>query len=95
MTYSSAYHPQTDGQTEVVNRSLGNLLRCLVHEQNKQWDQVIPQIEFAYNDSPNRSTDKGPFQIVYGMHPSSISELGNLGKRIEVLMQNSSLQQCK
>lgn len=38
LSFSSAYHPQTDGQTEVVNRSLGNLLRSLVTEHHNQWD---------------------------------------------------------
>jgi hypothetical protein len=56
LNFSSTYHPQTDGKTEVVNRSLGNILRCLVSEHPKQWDQVLAQAEFAYNDSPNRST---------------------------------------
>jgi hypothetical protein len=37
-------------------------------------------VEFAYNDSPNRSTGKIPFQIVYGMHPRGISELRDLGQ---------------
>jgi hypothetical protein len=76
---SLGYHPQTDGQTEVVNRSLGNLLKSLVIEHNNQWDQILPQVEFAYNDSPNRSTSKSPFQIVYGMHPRLILELRDLG----------------
>jgi hypothetical protein len=56
LNFSSTYHPQTDGKTKVVNRSLGNILRCLVSEHPKQWDQVLAQAEFAYNDSPNRST---------------------------------------
>jgi len=38
LSYSSAYHPQTDGQIEVVNRILGNLLRSLVGENSKMWD---------------------------------------------------------
>jgi imidazoleglycerol phosphate dehydratase HisB len=54
--FISAYHTQTDGQIEVVNRSLGDLLRSLVVEHHNQWDQILPQAEFAYNDSPNWST---------------------------------------
>ena len=61
LTPSTSYHPQTDGQTEVVNRSLGDLLRSLVTEHHTSWDQILPQAEFAYNDSMNRSTGKSPF----------------------------------
>jgi hypothetical protein len=56
LSFSSAYHPQTDGQTKVENRSLGDLLRSLVAEHHSQWDQILLQAEFAYNDSPNRIT---------------------------------------
>jgi hypothetical protein len=66
-----------DGQIEVVNISLGNLLRSLVTEHHSQWDHILPQAEFAYNDSVNRSTGKIPFQIVYGMQPRGVSELKN------------------
>jgi hypothetical protein len=75
LVFSSSYHPQTDGQTEVVNRSLGDLLRSLVTEHHSSWDSILPQEEFAYNDSVNRSTGKSPFQIVYGMQPRGVSEL--------------------
>jgi hypothetical protein len=77
-SFNSAYHPQTDGQTEVVNRTLGNLLRSLVIEHHNQWDQIFPQVEFAYNDSPNKSTGRSPFQILYGMQPRGVSELRDL-----------------
>jgi hypothetical protein len=75
LNFSSTFHPQTDGQTEVVNRSLGNLLRCLVGNKPSNWEMVLAQAEFAYNNSVNRSTGKTPFEIVTGMHPRGISDL--------------------
>ncbi|KAL5844505.1 hypothetical protein ACOSQ3_010558 [Xanthoceras sorbifolium] len=72
LKYSSTCHPQTDGQTEVVNRSLGNLLRCFVGKYVKSWDSVLPQAEFAYNNSVNRST---PFEAVYGLKPQTVFDL--------------------
>jgi hypothetical protein len=75
LAFSSAYHPQKDGQTEVVNRSLGDLLRSLVTEHHSSWDQILPQVKFAYNDSVNRSTGKSPFQDLYGTQPRGVSEL--------------------
>jgi hypothetical protein len=56
LAFSLAYHPQTDGKTEVVNRSLGDLLRSLVTEHHSSWDNILPQSVIAYNDSVNRST---------------------------------------
>ena len=61
LSFSSTYHPQTDGQNQVVNKSLENILRSLVYENLKQWDLALAQYEFAYNDSPNMSTCMGPF----------------------------------
>jgi hypothetical protein len=62
----------------VVNRRLGDLLRSLVTEHHSQWDQILAQGEFAYNDSMNRSTGKIPFQIVYGMNLKGVLELRGL-----------------
>jgi hypothetical protein len=59
----------------VVNRSLGDLLRSLVIEHHNSWDNILPQAEFAYNDSMNMSTGKSSFQIVYGIPPRGVSEL--------------------
>ena len=66
LTYCTSHHPQTDGQTEVTNRSLGNLLRSYVGENLKQRDMILPQIEFAYNQSLQQSIGMSPFEVVYG-----------------------------
>jgi len=75
LNFSSAYHPQTDGQTKVVNRSLGNILRCLAGTKPKHWDLAIPQVEFANNRSKRRTTGMRPFEIVYGQNPSGVLDL--------------------
>ena len=56
------------------------MLRSLIGESPKQWDRVLAQAKFAYNDSPNRSTRMSPFQILYGMHPRGVYELRDLGQ---------------
>ena len=65
-------HPQTNGKIEVLNRSLGNLLRCLIGNKPSNWEMVLAQAEFAYNNSINRSIGKTPFEIVIGIHPRGI-----------------------
>jgi hypothetical protein len=75
LAFSSAYHSQMDGQTELVNKSLGDLLRSLVTKHHSNWDNILPQAEFAYNDLVNRSTGKIPFHILYGTQPRGVSEL--------------------
>ena len=63
---SSAYHPQTDGQTERTIQSLEDLLRACVLEKGGAWDSYLPLIEFTYNNSFHSSIGMAPFEALYG-----------------------------
>jgi len=69
LKFSTTCHPQTDGQTEVINRTLGTLLRVLVKKNLKVWVTLLPHAEFAYNRAPDWSINESPFKIVYGQNP--------------------------
>ena len=72
---SSAYHPQTDGQTERANRTLEQMLRFFVDKQLSNWDEMLLCCEFAYNNSEQVSTGFTPFHLNYGMHPLTPASL--------------------
>ena len=69
LKYSSTFCPQTNGQTEVVNHSLGDLLRCLVGDKLGNWDLILPHADFAYKNYVNSLTGRSPFEIVHGLTP--------------------------
>ncbi|XP_051133023.1 uncharacterized protein LOC127252761, partial [Andrographis paniculata] len=69
LMFSTSHHPQTDGQTEVVNRTVGSLLRALVNENLKSWEECLAHAEFAYNRTVHSSTNCSPFEVVYGFNP--------------------------
>jgi hypothetical protein len=66
---SSAFHPQSDGQSEVVNRVINMYLRCLVGDQPRSWLQWLPWAEFCYNSSYQTVLKCSPFKVVYGRDP--------------------------
>ena len=65
------YHPQTDGQTERMNRTLEEMLRAFVEPSIENWDLHLPCCEFAMNNSFNESIRTTPFYLNYGRHPRS------------------------
>ena len=69
--FSSAYHPQTDGQTEVTNHTLYTLLRVLIKKNIKKCEECLPIAEYAYNRARHSTTGKSPFEVVYGFNPLS------------------------
>lgn len=69
MLLSTTSHPKTDGQTEVTNRTLGSLLRALIKNHLKGWEDCLPIAEFAYNRTIHATTNYSPFEISYCFNP--------------------------
>ncbi|KAL4026411.1 hypothetical protein IC575_014841 [Cucumis melo] len=77
---STTYHPQTNGQTEVVNRSVEAYLRCFCGERSKEWIKWIHWAEYWYNTTYQQSLGVSPFQVVYGRTPPPLVFYGDHNK---------------
>ena len=73
---STAFHPQTDGQTERVNAILEQYLRIYSNYQQNDWSDLLPLAQFSYNNAVHTSTNTSPFFANFGYHPTL--ELNNL-----------------
>uniref|UniRef100_A0A2N9GXJ1 RNA-directed DNA polymerase n=1 Tax=Fagus sylvatica TaxID=28930 RepID=A0A2N9GXJ1_FAGSY len=78
LLFSTACHPQTDGQIEVVNRTLSSLLRAIIKRNLETWEDCLSHVEFAYNRSIHSATKFSPFEMVYGFNPLSPLDLTSL-----------------
>jgi len=70
---STAFHPQTDGQTERLNQTIEAYLRAFVGHKQDDWVQLLPMAEFAYNNSVTTGNGVTPFYANYGFHPRTIN----------------------
>jgi transposase InsO family protein len=66
---STAYHPQTDGQTEHVNQELEGYLRIFTSQRQNDWDDLLPLGEFSHNNNVHSLTQQTPFMVDTGRHP--------------------------
>jgi hypothetical protein len=66
LNFSSAYHPQTDGQTERTNQILEDMFIACALKYEKSWDKSLPYAEFLYNNSYQDSIKMTPFEALYG-----------------------------
>ncbi|MBW0479620.1 hypothetical protein O181_019335, partial [Austropuccinia psidii MF-1] len=92
---STAYHPETDGQTERVNQILEQYLRMYVSYHQDDWNTWLPLAEFAYNNSDHSSTKQSPFFTVYGrdpqfdsVHITQDTPAGKLSTKIQSVQQD-------
>ena len=79
---STAYHPQTDGQTERINQELKQYLRMFMDYRQEQWPEWLGMTEFAYNNKKHTTTQVSPFEANYSLSPRMGFE-GRRGKRFE------------
>jgi hypothetical protein len=66
LKFSSAYHPQTYGQTERTNQILEDMLRACALQDKMGWDKRLPYVEFSYNNSYQANLKMSPFEALYG-----------------------------
>ena len=66
LNFSTAYHPQTDGQTKRTNQILEDMLRMYVMDRPSKWEEYLHLAEFAYNNSYQSSIKMSPFEALYG-----------------------------
>lgn len=69
LNFSTAYHPQTDGQTKVTNKTLETYLRCMTSDSPHSWSSWLPLAEWWYNTTYHSAIHTTPYEIIYGQPP--------------------------
>ncbi|MCO5581671.1 hypothetical protein L7F22_035560 [Adiantum nelumboides] len=110
LKFSSSLHPQTDGQSEEANSIVLDLLKCYVSEHKGKWEQYLPLVEYAYNNTVHSSIGKAPFEIVEGgkkvppiLHTKDkifeadkyVQDMDEMYKKVKVALEKTQAKQKK
>lgn len=82
---STTYHPQSDDQTEVLNRILEQYLRAFVHNQPSQWGKFLSLAEWCYNITTHSSTKLTSYEVTYGKPPPSVPNYMSGSSHVDVV----------
>ncbi|CDJ48369.1 hypothetical protein EBH_0077790 [Eimeria brunetti] len=94
---SSAYHPQSDGQTDRMNRMLEQMLRTYIQTDEREWERLPPALKLAYNSTSHSSTELSPFEVMIGQNqltPADLDVVENLAPTLTPPMTKMFRQLC-
>ena len=90
--YTTAYHPQTDGRVERLNKTLVNILRTNMDEYQQGWEDALPMAEYAYNTSVHTSTGETPYMLTFKQDPLPFTTTEALDELTQKTMGTSKWQ---
>jgi hypothetical protein len=93
LAHSSSYHPQSDGQIEIVTKFLEGYLHFFVSNKQTQWFKWLPLAEWWYNTSFHTTTKLTPFMVLYGYHPPFITYSLKEKSKVQEVEAHIELQQ--
>jgi hypothetical protein len=97
LCFSSAYHPQTDGQNKRVNQILEDMIRACALQYGRSWDKSLPYAEFSYNNNYQESLKMAPFEMLYGRRCRTPLFWNKTGERKVLghdILQEAEMQVC-
>ena len=94
---TTAYHPQADGQTEILNQTLEVAIRAFISSDRDNWASLLPYLAYAYNTTPHTATKYPPAFLLYSFHPYSplslLTQESSIGRPNEYQFNAPNAQQ--
>ncbi|XP_073120283.1 uncharacterized protein [Henckelia pumila] len=89
--FTSVAYPQSNGQTEVSNRTIIQSLQTRLFGAGKSWVEEIPGVLWAYRTTPRTTTGETPFSLVYGSETVLLVEIGQISSRVKAYQEGETV----